>query len=325
MFIVVGFLIGIFLFVGLVYHTGLHEILSSVQVFGIGSFLFFIGVSLINFCLYTWRWQIIVRGIYPVKRIPFFHLFNHRMSGFAAGYITPAAQVAGEPVRVALLHAEGVPIKEATGSVVLDLAFEIAAFLLYIMAGVVLALLTNVGTEGIRTLAVTCIIVLLSFVITFFVSVAKGWNIFHRILRWKFFFRHHKAQEAAQWLLEVEELMTKFFAGHGFVLAGIVVLSCVMTGFRALEAFLLTYFFQSPTTITGAFLLSTLPGLVLFLPVPGGIGLFEASNAAMLTTLGVNVNPIAYTMIIRLRDFVFILWGMLHGFFSGATWLGRKK
>lgn len=313
------------LFAFLVWKAGVSAIWESLSSFGLVSFSIFVLISLLNFGLYTLRWKIILEAMEKKKGIRYFRLFLHRMSGFATGYLTPAAQVAGEPVRVALLATEGVSSKTATSSVVLDLAFEISAFLLYVVLGMVLALTTGVGAGAFGVVAYTALGILVLFMILFFVSVAKGWNVFHGLVRRPFFNKHKKMREFATWLLEVEETMTHFFSGRAHVLAAVILLSLVMTGFRAVEVWFIAKGFGQELTLSGSILLSTIPGLVLFAPVPGGLGLFEASMAAMLGTLGISTPAIAFTMIIRLRDFLFIGAGALHGIREGAGWIGRKE
>ncbi|MEK9156680.1 MAG: lysylphosphatidylglycerol synthase transmembrane domain-containing protein [Patescibacteria group bacterium] len=313
------------LFVFLVWKAGPATIWQSLSAFGVVPFLFFVSLSLLNFGLYTLRWKIILEEVEKKKGIRYVRLFLHRMSGFAAGYLTPAAQVAGEPVRVALLATEGISSKTATSSVVLDLAFEISAFVLYVVLGIVLALSTGVGAGTFGLVAYIILGTLLVLMTVFFVSVAKGWNIFHRVLQQPFFNRHKKMREFATWLLEVEGTMTRFFAGRAHILAVVIILSLVMTGFRAVEVWFIAQGFGQDLTLSGAILLSTIPGLVLFAPIPGGLGLFEASMAAMLGTLGISTPAIAFTMIIRLRDFLFIGVGALHGIREGAGYVSRKE
>ncbi len=313
------------LFTFLVWKAGPATIWESLSSFGIVPFAVFVLLSLLNFGLYTLRWKIILEAMEKGKGIRYFRLFLHRMSGFATGYLTPAAQVAGEPVRVALLATEGISSKTATSSVVLDLAFEISAFILYVVLGMVLALSTGVGAGTFGGVAYTALGILVLLMTVFFVSVAKGWNIFHGVLERPFFNKHKKMREFATWLLEVEETMTRFFAGRAHILAIVIVLSLVMTGFRAVEVWFIARAFGQGLTFSGSILLSTIPGLVLFAPIPGGLGLFEASMAAMLGTLGISTPAIAFTMIIRLRDFLFIGIGALHGIREGAGWIGRKK
>lgn len=312
------------LFAFLLYKAGPSAILHSVQSFGLISFCGFLGISLLNFGLYTFRWKIILQEI-EQKPVRYTRLFLHRMSGFATGYLTPGAQVAGEPVRVALLATEGISAKTATSSVVLDLAFEISAFVVYVVLGMVLAFATGAGRGTFGPLAYIALGMLVVGMTLFFISVAKGWNIFQKLGKKAFVIRHKHLFAFCNWLSGVENMMTQFFAGRTRILLAVIVLSAIMTGFRAVEILYIGWGFGENISFSSAILLSTIPGLVLFAPVPGGLGLFEASTAAMLTTLAIPIPAIALAFIIRLRDFMFILLGALHGLREGAGWMGRSK
>jgi len=85
----------------------------------------------------------------------------------------------------------------------------------------------------------------------------------------------------------------------------------------------ITHFFGVEITIRDAFLMSTLPGVALMLPIPAGLGVFEGSNAAMFALLGIQINPVAYTMVIRARDFLFIALGTFHAVRSGEKLVNR--
>lgn len=311
------------LFAFLVWKAGVGAIWESLSSFGIVPFGIFVLISLLNFGLYTLRWKIILETMEKKKDIRYFRLFMHRMSGFATGYLTPAAQVAGEPVRVALLAKEGISAKTATSSVVLDLAFEISTFILYVVLGIAFALSTGVGTQTFGIGAYVALGVLIIGMALFFLSVAKGWNVFRRLAQYSFFNKHKKIQAGAVWLGEVEKTMAQFFAGRTRTLGVVLLLSVIMTGFRAVEVWFIAWGFGQALSVSGSILLSTIPGLVLLAPVPGGLGIFEASMGAMLGALGVSTPAIAFTMIIRLRDFLFIGAGALHGIREGAGYISR--
>src|SRR3989344_1771345 len=117
-FFILGLLAGGGLFAYLLYRTGISTVTDGLLAFGILPLLLYFGISIINFSLYSLRWKIILDAMLPVEqRVSYPKMFMNRMSGFAAGYLTPGAQVAGEPIRVAMLLADGVPSKIATGSV----------------------------------------------------------------------------------------------------------------------------------------------------------------------------------------------------------------
>ena len=210
-----AFLLGGGLFAFLVWRTGPAEIWNSLVTFGVLPFVGFVAISLLNFTLYSLRWQMIVNDmVTPDKRVKLRRIFLHRMSGFAAGYLTPASQVAGEPIRVAMLRSEGIPMKEATGAVVLDLAFEIAAFVVFVVSGIALAAASGLGSGtalvGGAAAFTGALVVLL---VVFFWMTANGAGFFSgsfRLLRLR---KINRLQSAYQWIVEMEALMAKFFSG----------------------------------------------------------------------------------------------------------------
>jgi uncharacterized protein (TIRG00374 family) len=310
--IMVAFLAGGGLFAFLIWRTGAAQTYDSLLAFGVLPCIGFIMISLTNFTLYSWRWKLITDDISPTHKLSLGRFFLHRMSGYAAGYLTPASQVAGEPIRVAMLVGDGITVQEATSSVILDLAFEISAVVAFIISGIIIAVSEGLGGTKAIAGAGVFIIIIVAILLAFFWRLARGDGFFSAIMR---IFRLHKAKKLKgmyDWLVETEGLMSKFFAGKKAKLALIVCLSIVMVSFKAIEAFFITHFFGVPISFRDGFLLATLPSLAMLLPVPGGLGVYEGSNAAVFSLLGLQLNAVAYTAIIRIRDFVFIMIGVTH-------------
>lgn len=308
----------------LIKQSGPENLLANLLAFGLLPLLGFIGLSLLNFCLYTWRWKIILDFMVPKgRRVAFGRLFMHRMSGYAAGYLTPAAQVAGEPIRVAMLRSEKIPLQPATSSVVLDLAFEISSFVVYVVAGLVLAMAQGLGAHNALLLPLGFILVLFAVLTSFFVFTVRGSGFFYRIIHAFHLGKFPFMRRFERWLKGTEALMTQFFTGKTLSVLFIVLLSFVMTSFRAVEVLLITHFFGFDILIRDAILMSTVPGVSLFLPIPGGVGVFEGSNAAMFALLGIGINPVAFTMIVRARDLLFIMIGVIHAVARGEKVIAR--
>lgn len=324
MFFAAAFVLGGGLFAFLVWRSGPAVIWQSLVTFGVLPFFGFVALSLFNFTLYSVRWQMIINDIVlPSQRLPLRRVFFHRMSGYAAGYLTPASQVAGEPIRVAMLRSENIPLKEATSAVVLDLAFEIAAFVVFVVSGVALAVAS--GIQGGKALEGAEIFtgVLIIFLVLFFWMTANGKGFFSGIFRTLRLDRVVRLQSAYRWLVDTEKLMTKFFSGKLYKLVAVVLLSLFVVSFKAVEAFYIAHFFGVALPFRDTFLVSTLPGVVLLLPIPAGLGVYEGTNAATFALLGLGLNAVAYTMIIRLRDFVFIAIGVVHAVRRGEKLVKR--
>lgn len=316
---------GAAVFAYFVYQEGLSNILASVGTFGLIPFCGFVVLSLLNFILYSWRWQVIINEHLPKeKRAPLHRMYMHRMGGYAVSYLTPAAQVGGEPVRIALLASDGVSGKDATSSVVLDVAFELSAYILFIIAGVVLALLEGLGDGQSFLIIAIGLGLTLAVLMLFFLSIANGKGFFVHLFRITQLHRWKRLHAFERNIVHTEELMSTFLRGRTSLLTLVATLSLAVIFFRVVEVLYLSYFFGVDLNFGQAFLVSTLPGIALLLPVPAGLGVFEGSFSALFGLLAIPLNAVAFALIIRSRDVIFIVLGVLHILSRGKAFVERK-
>lgn len=321
----VGLAIGLAVLYFLLSREGLAAVVVALMSFGVWPWLGFLFVSLLNFCFFTRRWQVIVNAQLPAKeRVGFGRIYFHRLAGYATGYLTPGTQVAGEPVRVALHVADGVPAKTATSAAVIDIAFEIMAFVIFVIAGLVLAVVEGFSSNSL-ILVSAGLLLILGLMISFFWSIGTGRGFFSHLFRWTGLGRFKGLHPWEQQLLKTEALMSRFLASNPWRIARVSVLSALGVSFRIFEVFYIAWFFGVPLSFSQAFLVSTLPGLTLLLPIPGGLGLFEGSFAAVFALLVIPLNPVAFALIIRLRDAVFIAVGTAHLAIQGARFYAKKR
>ncbi|MEK9155151.1 MAG: lysylphosphatidylglycerol synthase transmembrane domain-containing protein [Patescibacteria group bacterium] len=325
-----GVLASIALGVGLLYYIvaqqGIDTVISEVQRFGFWPFVGFVVISLLNFTLYSWRWTIILRRQLPEgEKMPsLWRMYWHRMTGYAVGYLTPLNQAGGEPARVALLLADGVPSKSAVASATLDIAFELCSYVVFIALGVIFALIGHQG--GVGTLAIMGGGLTLAFatLVSFFFALSRGKSMAKPLFHFLRLDRVKRFRGVELWLEETEDLMGKFFSGGTSTVVGISCLSMVMVAFRVVETFYIAWGFGVSLNFAQAFLISSLPGLALILPVPAGLGIFEGGFAAVFAALAVPLDPVAFALIIRLRDGVFMALGIGHMIRTGTVWMLRK-
>ncbi len=322
----VSFSIGGAVFAYLLWQEGLSSILSFLQHFGWWSFGGFVVLSIINFSLYSWRWQLIINSHLPSEqKIPLRRVFFHRMAGYAFSYLTPAAQIGGEPVRIGMLMSDGVPGKKATSSVILDIALELIVYLSFIMAGVLLAVYEGVADDGQLGLMAIGLVFGLLIIFGFFLSIARGKYYFWRMFR---FFRLHKIkrfQKTETLIKETEDLMTSFLQTDIWRLLLIFILAVVVIGYRVFEVIYIAYFFGVNLTFGQAFLAGTLPGIALIMPVPAGFGIFEGGFSAVFSFLSIPLSAIAFTLIIRLRDAFFVAVGLAHAIKQGGILFRTRR
>jgi len=360
--IFLGFLIlGIALFVSVIMKTGLDTIWLNLRQFSFLNFLFFLLLSTLNFGLYTLRWDIILRHIHAPgeakgddnshtpahasalhsnshvgtasphdsaeksvhQKVPFTRLFLHRMSGFALSYLTPSAQTGGEPLRILMLQHEGIPSHTAVTSVIIDKALEFAALFVFIGVGITLALIDGSLPANTQIIFGVILVVLLSIIAWFYYSSVKDIGFFSSILRFTHLTRFKRFKKMEEKLIEVEKQMAAFYKNHLKVFLFLIFISLIISAFLLLEHYLVARFMGVRLTFFQTFLASTIPYLAYIVPIPGGLGLLESGHAAIFALLGVNINAFVLVFIIRMRDMVFVLVGLIHASKQGVAMLKK--
>jgi uncharacterized protein (TIRG00374 family) len=321
----IGLLIGLGVFYFLLVREGISQVIENLAHFGIWPLLGFVIISLVNFCLYSKRWQMIVNAQLPADhQVSFGRIYLHRLAGYATGYLTPGTQIAGEPVRVALHVADGVPAKEATSAAVIDIAFDIAAFVVFVIAGVVLAVIEGLSSDS-AALIFIGLAIALGLMIAFFWLIGSGRGFFQHLFRWSGLARIKRLKYWEEQLIATEALMSKFLAAQPWRIVRLSLISALAISFKILEVFYIAWFFGVQLNFGQAFLVSTLPGITLLLPIPGGLGLFEGGFATVFTLLSIPLDPVSFTLIIRLRDAIFIAIGVAHLTIQGGKIYGKKS
>lgn len=315
-------LIGIAFFIGVILQTGIEEIWVNLRQFKLLHFGIFLGLSTLNFMLYTLRWHLIIKCIHD-HRLSFWQLFMHRMSGFAVSYITPTAQTGGEPLRAMLLHEDNVPARTAASSVIIDKGLEFAALFIFIGAGLAIALIEGGLPVNMQYIFGILLIVLVSLVFWFYFSSVKNIGVFSSVLRFFKLTRFKKVKSFEGRIIEIEEEMAHFYKKHMRVFLILVGISLVIASFLLLEHWLIARFMGVNMTFLQTFLVSTIPYIAFMIPIPGGIGLLEGGTAAIFAALGISINAFVLVFIIRIRDLVFVLVGLIHASKQGISMLKK--
>ena len=314
--------LGIALFAGVIIQTGVDEIWRNLRQFSFLNFLIFIFLSTLNFCLYTLRWDIILRRIQaPNEKVPFGRLFLHRMSGFALSYLTPTAQTGGEPLRIMMLQHDGIPSKTAASSVIIDKALEFASLIVFISVGIGLALIDGSLPAKTELIFGIIIVIFIAGVFWFYYSSVKDIGFFSSILRFTRLTKFSRIKRLEEKFLEIEGQMAAFYKNHLRVFILLILISLAISAFLLLEHYLVARFMGVRLTFFQTFLASTIPYLAYMVPIPGGLGLLEGGHAAMFALLGVNINAFVLVFIIRIRDLVFVMVGLLHASKQGVQML----
>ncbi|MFC1647765.1 lysylphosphatidylglycerol synthase transmembrane domain-containing protein [Patescibacteria group bacterium] len=317
--------IGIGLFVSVIVTTGVDSIVESLSKFSLLNFILLVVLSLLNFALFTLRWDMILHHHHEGEKVPFYRLFLHRMSAYAVNYLTPSAQTAGEPVRLFFLQEEGVDTKDAVSTIVIDKIFEYTALILFIFSGVVVSMIEGSMFSGkIEIMLMAVILIFGGLIFWFYYATIKKIGFFSSLFR---FFRLNKIkriQKHEQSIIHVEEQMAMFYINNVGKFIFLLILSFATVLFMVLEHYLIAYFMGVNLSFLQSFLSATIPGISYLIPIPGALGMLEGSHAGIFALLGVSINVFVFVLIIRLRDLVFIFIGLAHASKQGIGMIKKS-
>jgi uncharacterized protein (TIRG00374 family) len=272
----------------------------------------FAAVSLVNFGLYVLRWKLIAdhmqNGDGPIS---YGAMYLHRMAGYCFSYIIPSAQTGGEPVRIALLAKDGVRAERATAGVTLDIAFEVTFLAGFIFLGFILSLLQGVTDFSTNYVSFLFIILFFGFFLTLWFLVWKGYRPFEQLEKRQR--KNHPWSKTLHFLAETERTIIDFFVQQRRVTVWIMGLSVLTMLFRIVEVYFIAWGFGfSGIQFSQAFLAATLPGIAMIVPIPAGIGVLEGSMDFIFSTLAIPINALAFVAILRARDLLFVIIGLVH-------------
>lgn len=306
-------IIGIGLFVSIIVTTGVDAIWESLSKFSILGFIILVFLSLLNFALFTLRWDIILHHHHEGEKIPFYRLFLHRMTAYAVNYLTPSAQTAGEPVRIFFLKEDGVETKNAVSTIVIDKVFEYTALILFIFSGVIVTIIEGSLFSGKMEIILGGFILFFAgLIFWFYYATIKNIGFFSSIFN---FLRLNKIRRIKKFepsIIKVEEKMAEFYTKNVKKFLFLMILSFATVFFMVLEHYLVALFMGVHLTFFQSFLSATIPGISYLIPIPGAVGMLEGSHAGVFALLGVGINVFVFVLILRLRDLVFILIGLAH-------------
>jgi glycosyltransferase 2 family protein len=301
----------------------LGQVWQGIGRLGARQILALIGLNLVILALMAARWGLALRAF--GSRVRLLPLLAYRLAGFGVSYFTPGPQFGGEPLQVHLLHRDqGVPLAVAVSSVFLDRLVDLLANFTFLAGGtLVIALYGRAGSAfgGIWFLAGGLVLLPLGHLLALrhgYHPVA--WALQHIWLRLRRPALHHAAEMACQAEGQIGLLLRDqpgMFA-RMIALAGLTWLMVIA------EFWLAVKFLGMSSSLAEAITILTAARLAFLLPLPGGLGALEASQALATGWLGWGPEAgLALSLVIRARDvFLAVLGLWLGGFAYRSTLFG---
>ncbi|MGE0593105.1 MAG: lysylphosphatidylglycerol synthase domain-containing protein [Vicinamibacterales bacterium] len=297
--------LGTALFVGTLLRLDLSTLAASIGRLGLMLPVILLPGTLWHL-LRTWGWAI----AFPDHARPAFsRLFRVRLAADAVGFFTVRG-LAGEPLKVLLLY-DRVPPGVTTAAVALErAAFAIISTLI---AGVISgAVLTRLDMPGAwSTVFAGLSLAAFALALLLLVVVRHGSGVMGRLVRRldRASGRRLGARGVTRFLLEVEVTLLGLLGGNPRRLTTLLALPVVCYALMGLEAWLVLWTVGETLSFTQTAAVETFTRLasVASAAIPANLGALEASNAAVVTALGLSGGG-ALALVRRVRS---LLWAGL--------------
>lgn len=289
------------------YGSDLHLSLARLQL-GYGV-LYFMSVPVVV-AAYSARWQMAARAV--GSSLPLGRLMAARLAGDAVGALMPSAKVVGDPVRIALLHADGVSLVTASAGVTLDRLCEMTG---NVIAATVYTLVFINAQQGGANGAATDLLVSVGFLCVA-AAVPVGllwrgarplapmyWVLDGRVsARWARLLAGARAAES--------RVMAVFRDHPRFFVTG-VGMSLLIECLVVIQYAALLHMCGISLSLATLLLALVLGGLSRALPSPAALGTLEASQIAALSIAGQPAAMgLAVGLVMRLHETLLMAGGM---------------
>jgi glycosyltransferase 2 family protein len=300
------------LFIYVLQRSGPEAVLGKMRVLGWG-FVVLILLSGVRHVLRAVAWSYCVQTDGP-RPTPL-TLLGPRIMGEALDDLTPAGPLLGESAKVVVVS-RLMPAQAGASSVVIENLVYALAALLFMLSGVVLALLKLAALQDSRWIGG-------GLVICFLASIAVvSWIVTRRILllgrtldylkrrelRWAFLERHESS------LRDVEQTIYDFFLTRRRLFLAVLAIE-IATNFTGIgEAYLILKITAAHTSFFAAYLVESASRAVqlAFSFVPLGIGIQEGAAAATLQAFGYAASEgVSLAIIRKIRTVFWVAVGLL--------------
>ena len=264
------------------------------------------------------RWWLILRA--QGHPVPFFKLLGYRLAAFGVTYFTPGPQFGGEPVQVLLVERRhAVPRPTAVAAVALDKSLELLVNFLFLAVGVGVILQQRLFGAMVGGETAVLAILLFAFPFLFLAATWAGWypvtrgaRLLSRLPLWPGRARWQPRWERLLDGLQASEAQaTHFCQARPAALAAALFVSLLGWLLLIAEYSLMLRFLGLELTAVQTIALLTAARIAFLLPLPGGLGTLEASQALTLTLLGLDpAAGLSASLLIRARDVSLASFGL---------------
>ncbi len=309
---------GLAIIAGLIAHFGLTDLAATVARANVAMLLLYVGVSVTVLLLYSFRWQRIAATFGPVPSIRRF--LTVRVIADGVSSLIPPGRVAGDSLRIGMLHADGSPGAMAGASVVLDRFCEAMGNMVVAVTYMGIIALNSTGSAArLEATALTMsllLVFLLAIVVLLYLGIAPMSRPVAMLTR-----LIPRLRPLLQALIRVEQHLHDTLRDRPAIFLQGVGLSLLIEMAIACQYALLLHAFGIDVSLPQLGMVILGSGLARAAPSPAALGALEASQVALLGAIGV-APQVGFVVggVLRLHETFWLTVAALLALTSGLRW-----
>jgi uncharacterized protein (TIRG00374 family) len=287
----------------------------------VGALPVYLGLWLATVALHAVRWRMVLRRL--GTDLPLVRLARLWLAGRAVGSVVPSGTLGGEPVRVRLLTASGMPAASAAGAVALDRSLELAGNMIVGPLSIGGALALGAGSGIALTIAAVGGLVGFALLLAIWIHGMRGDPVLRILATPPAYLlpRRWRTRVLAEATRTDGALHAVLVTHPGLVPAG-VALSLVIEALHLVELAALFAVFAIAVPLPMLLLSSMGIGIAHAVPVTAALGTLEATQVGLFTVGGEPIaTGLAVAVAVRLAETLAILTGLA----CLATAPGRRR
>ncbi len=312
LFVTLSVLIGLLAIAYIFSVISLDDVYNALKGATFHLVILFLLVQLLLFLTLTWRWQVVLES-QGIKNISVFKLLSYRLAGYAISFITPAAKLGGEPVRAWLLSKkEYIPFRKAMSGVVIDKTIDLSASAVFFVFGALLVLISYAISPQIRQILIIAAIIFLAIVIIFNYRMMRGKDFFYKLFTFTGLSKVKSLDGFKKKLIDFEGPIIKFYHKDKKHFFQTIIISAMAWILMFIEYSILGDMVGVNLSLIEIFLIVSLVGVAIILPVPMALGTLEAGQIGAFGIIGLGAaTGLALAILVRIKDIVFAVTGLL--------------
>lgn len=310
-FFTVSALIGISLFIGVIIHVGVKQILQTINYFSISKWFIIFLLSATQLCITLIRWRIVLKS--QGHNVPMIKLFISKLVGFSVDYTSPTPNVGGEAIRAYVLKKEtGIPFSQGLASTIIDKVMDFSYALPFVLFGIFYVLI-KFSLSWKIIVGLLFISVSFIFLLTFFYyRTLRQKEFFTSIIRFLQLHRLSFIAKAMDKIGQFELIIIEFFRRDKKTFYKGLALSFLGGIFAISGVWFILFFLGLHVNLLQVLIIGTLSVVTFVLPIPGSFGGTETGEALIFSTFGFRPEyGVAYTLIFRSVDLLKVGIGFL--------------